>query len=183
MYALILLLDSEGGGQVQQIANTFGVDWPHLIAQIISFSIVCVLLHRFAYKPILRMLELRRQQIAQSLVDSEKIKSELAQAEAKCREIILQANAQAAMLIEEAHKAAARVQQEETRKALAAAEQVIIKSREAAAQEHVRMLEELKREIGQLVVQATANMIGKMLSKEDQRRMAEETLKQLPTVA
>ena len=34
------------------------------IAQVISFSIVCFLLHRFAYKPVLKMLEERRQQIA-----------------------------------------------------------------------------------------------------------------------
>ena len=68
MYAVILLLEPESGGQIQQIANTFGVDWPHLMAQIISFSIVCILLHRFAYKPVLKMLEQRRQQIAQCRV-------------------------------------------------------------------------------------------------------------------
>src|ERR1700704_1517705 len=56
MNALILLPEA-GTGQIQQIANTFGVDQPHLAAQIISFSIVCVLLHRFAYKPVLQLLE------------------------------------------------------------------------------------------------------------------------------
>src|SRR5215469_16265780 len=113
MYALIFLIAPEGGGQIQEIANTFGVDWPHLTAQIISFSIVCILLHRFAYKPILKMLEQRRQQIAQGLADTERIKAELAQAEAKGHEIVMRANAQATALIEEAHKAAARVQPQE----------------------------------------------------------------------
>ena len=64
MNALVLLAEADSGGQVEQIARTFGVDWSHLIAQIISFSIVCLLLYRFAYKPILKMLEERRQQIA-----------------------------------------------------------------------------------------------------------------------
>ena len=45
MIALFLLTQPEGGGQVAQIARTFGVDWPHLIAQTISFSIVCALLY------------------------------------------------------------------------------------------------------------------------------------------
>lgn len=183
MYAVTLLVESESGGQIQQIANTFGVDWPHLLSQIISFSIVCIILHRFAYKPVLKMLEQRRQQIAQGIADAETIKTELAQAEAKCREIILQGNAQATKLIEEAHKAAARVQQEETQKAIAAAEQIIVKSREAAALEHARMLAELKQEVGQLVVQTAANVIGKILTMEDQRRMAEETVNRLATVA
>ncbi len=48
----LMLVEPNGGGQIQQIASTFGVDWPHLIAQMISFSIVCILLHRFAYNPI-----------------------------------------------------------------------------------------------------------------------------------
>ena len=72
MYLTALLLMSTGDGQVEQIARTFGVDWPHLVAQIISFSIVCVLLQRFAYKPVLNMLAERRTEIAQSLADSAK---------------------------------------------------------------------------------------------------------------
>jgi len=81
--------------------------------------------------------------------------------------------------IEEARAAAARVQQQETQKAIAAAELIIVKSREAAAQDHERMLAELKREVGRLVVQTTANVTGKILTPEDQRRLAEETTKQL----
>lgn len=183
MNALFLLAEVDSGGQIQQIATTFGVDWPHLLSQIISFSIVCIVLYRFAYKPILKMLEERRRQIAQGLADTEKIKAELARSEAKYKEIILTANGQATKLIEEAHAAATRVQQQETQKAIAAAEQILVKSREAAAQEHARMLTELKREVGQLVVQSTAMVTGKILTKEDQRRMAEETIKQLRPAA
>ena len=42
---------------MEEIARTFGVDWAHLAAQMISFGIVCVLLQLFAYTPILRILE------------------------------------------------------------------------------------------------------------------------------
>jgi len=155
------------------------VDWPHLIAQIISFCIVCLILYRFAYRPVLRMLEERRQQIAQGLANTEKIKAELARTEALRQEVIDQANAHATKLIEEAHAAAARVQEQETQKAIAVAEQIIVKAREAAAQDQARMLAELKREVGRLVVQTTATVTGKILTAEDQRRLAEETTKQL----
>jgi F-type H+-transporting ATPase subunit b len=179
MNTLAFLVEPGSGGQIQQIASTFGVDWPHLVAQIISFCIVCLLLHRFAYKPILKMLEERRQQIAQGVADTDKIRTELAETEVQRQQILLQADAQATTLIEEAHSAAARVQQQETQKAIAAAEQIIIKSREAAAQEYARMLVELKQEVGRLVVQATATVIGKMLTPEDQVRLAEETVSRL----
>src|SRR3977135_1020553 len=110
MIALLLLVGPDSGGQVQQIAHTFGVDWPHLLSQIISFSVVCVLLHRFAYKPVLKILDERRQQIAQGLADTEKIRAKRPQAGATGREIVLKANGQATKLIEEAHAAAGRVQ-------------------------------------------------------------------------
>jgi len=165
--------------QVKQIADTFGVDWPHLISQIISFCIVCALLYFFAYKRVLAMLEERRQRIAEGLANAEKIKADLARTEAQRLEILSQANNQATKLIEEARAAAAKVQERETQKAIAAAEQIIAKAREAAAADHARMLTELKREVGRLVVQTTATVTGKILSSEDQRRLAEETARQV----
>jgi F-type H+-transporting ATPase subunit b len=90
-----------------------------------------------------------------------------------------QAGDQANGLIEEARIAAARVREVETQKAIAAAEQIVAKAREASAQDHARMLAELKREVGRLVVQTTATVTGKVLTADDQKRLAEETEKQL----
>jgi F-type H+-transporting ATPase subunit b len=164
-----------GGGQIEQIANTFGVDWTHLGAQIVSFGIVCAVLYALAYKPILRMLEARRQQIAAGLANAEKIKQELASIEIERKQVLLKADADGKQLIEEARAAAARVQSEETRKAIAAAEQILVRAREAAERDHARMLAELKHEVGHLVVQTTAAVTGKVLTPDDHRRLAEET--------
>jgi F-type H+-transporting ATPase subunit b len=180
MKIFILLEDAQSGGQIEKITRTFGVDWPHLIAQIVSFCIVCVLLYRWAYKPILKMLAERRQQIEQGLANTEKIKTQLAQAEAERHEMLFKANAEANKIIEEAHAAAVRLQERETQKAIAVAEQILAKSREGAARDYSRMLAELKREVGRLVIQTTATVTGKILTPEDQRRLAEETAKQLP---
>jgi F-type H+-transporting ATPase subunit b len=175
MNKLMLLAQVGGDGPVQEIARQFGVDWSHLIAQIISFGIVCALLYKFAYRRVLDMLDQRRWQIVESLANAEKIKAELAQTESQRQEVIAHANAQATKLIEEARAAAGRVQEQETQKAIAAAEQIIAKAREAAAQDHARMLTALKREVGRLVVQTTSTVTGKILTTEDQQRLAEET--------
>ena len=163
----------------KETATKFGLDLPHFTAQCVSFGIVAFLLHRFAYKPILNVLEERRQRIAESLENAEKIKQELAGAQAKSQEILNQAGNQANKLIEEARAAAANVREQETQKAIAAAEQIIAKAREATAQDHAQMLAELKREVGRLVVQTTATVTGKILTPEDQKRLAEETNRQL----
>jgi F-type H+-transporting ATPase subunit b len=179
MFAMAILITEAGGGQIGEIARTFGVDWTHLVAQMISFCIVCILLQRFAYKPVLKMLEERRQQIAQGQANAEQIKAELSRTEARRQEILDQANAQGNKLIEEARAAAARVQEQETQKAIAAAEQVMVKAKEASAQERTRMLAQLKSEFGRLLVETTATVTGKILTAEDQRRLSEETARQL----
>jgi F-type H+-transporting ATPase subunit b len=163
----------------KSIAQTFGVDWPHLIAQIISFCIVAALLYFFAYKRVLAILETRRQRIADGLANAEKIKAELQRTEANRLEVLDKANVQANKMIEEARAAANRVREEETQKAIAAAEQIISKAREAAAADHARMLTDLKKEVGRLVVQTTATVTGKILTPEDQKRLAEETARQI----
>src|SRR6516162_9667184 len=144
MNLLVLLADDQSGGQIQQIAETFGVDWQHLIAQIISFGIVCFVLNRFAYRPVLAILEKRRQQIAEGLSNAEKIKAELARTEAQRQEKMAEVNAQATKMIEDARAAAKRVQEMETQKAIAAADQIVAKAREAAERDHDRMLGDLK---------------------------------------
>lgn len=179
MYLPDLQAAAESGGQMAEIARTFGVDWPHLIAQTVSFGVVCLVLYGFAYKPILRMLEARREQIASGLANAERIKAELARIEAERHEVLAKADAEGRQLIEEARTAAARIGAEETRKAVAAAGQVLVRAQEAAERDRARMLAEVKRQVGRLVVETTASVTGKILTAEDHQRLAEETASQL----
>lgn len=167
------------GGPLAEVARTFGVDWPHLGAQTISFSIVCVVLYLLAYKPILRMLEARRQQIAAGLANAERIAAELARIESERKEILTNAGSEGKRLIEDARVAAAHLRAEEVRKASQEAERILANGREASLRDHARMLADLKREVGRLVVQTTASVTGKVLTADDHRRLAAETARQL----
>jgi F-type H+-transporting ATPase subunit b len=165
--------------QIEEVARTFGVDWVHLFAQSVSFGVVCAVLYRLAYGPILKMLETRRQQIAAGLANAEKIKAQLARIEAERLDILRKAGDEGKRLIEEARQAAARVRADETRKASEAAEQILARARETALRDHARMLGELKQQVGRLVVQTTASVTGKILTAEDHLRLAEETASRL----
>jgi F-type H+-transporting ATPase subunit b len=179
MDVLALQTAASSGGQIESVAQAFGVDWPHLIAQSISFGIVCIVLYKLAYKPILQILEMRRQQIAAGLANANKIKAELARIDAERQMVLMKAGAEGKHLIEEARAAAARVGAEETKKAMAAAEQILVRTKDETARERARMLAEVKHEVGRLVIQTTASVTGKILTAEDQNRLAEETARQL----
>ncbi len=175
----VLAAAAEPGNPVEVIAKQFGVTWQLLISQIILFVIVALALKKFAYGPILKVLEERRQTIAQSLANAEKIKQELASAQSKAQEILSQANALANKQIEEARAVAAKVQEQETQKAIATANQIVAKAKEASEAELGRMKMELRKELVRLVAETTAKVSGKVLTLDDQKRLADETTKQL----
>lgn len=162
-----------------QIAQTFGVDWPHLLAQVISFSIVCALLYRFAYRPVLAMLATRRDLIAQGLANTERINATLAAIDVQRDAVLTQARDEAARLIEEGRVVAKRIRQQEADRAIAMADRIVLKAREQTAREHALMVAMVKREIGHLVVETTAVVAGRVLTPDDQRRLVEETTRQL----
>jgi F-type H+-transporting ATPase subunit b len=157
----------------------FGFQKQLFISQVISFGIVCFLLQRFAYKPILKVLQERREKIAESLANAEKIKADLANAQVKVQEILSQAGAQGNKMIEEARQSAAKVLEVESQKAIATANDIIAKARQASEAELVRMKTELRKEVGRLVVNTTTKVTGKILTADDQARLADETNRQL----
>jgi F-type H+-transporting ATPase subunit b len=177
----LLFLATSGGvmDTVRETADTFGWDPKLFFSQVISFIIVAYLLKRFAYKPILGVLEQRRQQIAQANLNAEKIKQQLAEAEQRYSEVLAKANAEAQKMIEEARTSASHLADRKQQEAIAAAEQIVAKAREASAIEHERTMAQLKRELGRLVVDTTAKVTGKVLTADDQQRLQEEATRTL----
>ena len=177
----LLLVAATGGFSktLQDTAETFGWNPWLFFSQVVSFAIVAFLLRRFAYKPILAVLEERRRKIEEGQLNAEKIRKELAEAEKRYQEIVDKANADAQKMIDEARESAAHLSERKQQEAIAAAEQIIAKAREASAIEHERTMEALKRELGRLVVDTTAKVTGKVLTAEDQQRLQEETARQL----
>ena len=180
MIANLSILAQGGLGDVaRETASTFGFNLWLFLSQVISFTIVALALRRFAYKPILGILEERRQRIAEGLLNAEKIKQQLAEAEQRYQEILSNANAAAQKMIDEARESASHVAERKQQEAVAMAEQIVAKAREASVIEHERTMAQLKRELGRLVVDTTAKVTGKVLTGDDQRRLQEEAARQI----
>ncbi|HTH46613.1 MAG TPA: F0F1 ATP synthase subunit B [Candidatus Limnocylindria bacterium] len=175
----LLFAAADTGNPVVDLAHQFGVTWQLLISQIILFVIVALALKKFAYAPILDMLEQRRERIAKGLADAEKSGVELAKAQAAAQEILTKAGTQANKIIEDARAASAKISETERQKAIAEASDILAKARQVGDAELARLKGELRKEFGKLVVAATAKVSGKILTFEDQQRLAEETNRQI----
>lgn len=167
------------GDLVTSTAEQFGFNAWIFLSQIISFVVVALLLKQFAYKPILAVLEERRQRIAEGLLNAEKIKQQLAESEQRYQEILAKGNSEAQRMIDEARASAGVIAERKQQEAIVAAEQILAKAREASVLEHERTMSQLKRELGRLVVDTTAKVTGKVLTSDDQRRLQEEASRQI----
>jgi F-type H+-transporting ATPase subunit b len=161
------------------VAQQFGVYWPNLIAQVILFVIVYFVLRKYAFGPIVAMLEERRRRIEEGQLNAERIKQQLAAAQAKYEEILAQANTEAQRLLEEVRLSSERLADQKRQEAITAAEQIVTKARESLVQERARTMEDLKRDFGRLVIEATAKVTTKVLTPDDQRRLSEEAIRDL----
>jgi F-type H+-transporting ATPase subunit b len=177
-----LIIAASSGGVtdvLRETADTFGWNWKLFLSQVISFCIVAFLLRRFAYKPILAVLEDRRRKIEEGQLNAEKIRKELAEAEKRYQEIVAKGNADAQRMIDEARESASHLSERKQQEAITAAEQIVAKAKEAAAIEHERQMQTLKRELGRLVVETTEKVTGKVLTSDDQKRLQEEAARQV----
>jgi len=178
-FPMLLAADGSILDLAKETGTRFGFAVNLFVAQCISFALVAFLLHRFAYKPILTVLEERRKKIADGLANAEKIRHQLADAEKQFSDKLAAAGVEAQRIIEEAREAGSSLRERKTQEAIAEAEGIIAKAREATQLDRDRIMSELKREVGRLVIETTGKVTGKVLTSEDQRRLSEETAREL----
>ncbi|KAB2640454.1 MAG: F0F1 ATP synthase subunit B [Verrucomicrobia bacterium] len=162
-----------------EILSKFGVDWPHFIAQLVLFLIVYFVLNKYAFAPLLKILEERRKRIEEGQLNAEKIKMQLAEAELRYQEVLRKANDDAHHLVEESRKNNEAFSQREMERAMKESAAIVERARHEITSERNRMVDEVKREMVSLVVRTTAQVAGKILSPEDQKRLSEEASKEL----
>jgi F-type H+-transporting ATPase subunit b len=164
---------------LKDILTQFGVEWPKFIAQVMLFVIVYFVLSKFAFKPIIAMLEERRRRIEEGQLNAEKIKQQLVESEKRYAEILSKANDEAQRLIDEARASSSTLAERRAQQAIGEAEQIIARAREATAIDREKMLADLKREVGRLVIDTTSKVTGKVLTPEDHRRLSEDVAREV----
>ncbi|MBP84813.1 MAG: ATP synthase F0 subunit B [Verrucomicrobiales bacterium] len=164
---------------MEGIPETFGLAWPKFISQVVIVLIVYFILSKYAFGPILAMLEARRQRITDGEENLKKIESELEKAEEKVQGMLDEANGDAERLIAEARESAESVRNQKTQEAVKEAQNIIEKAHEASKLEHEKAMNELKSDFGRLLIDATSKVTGKVLDDSDQKRINDETAGQV----
>jgi len=181
----LILAAAEGGvvdglkTTASEIGHKFGFNTSLFISQLIGFFVVAFVLQRFAFKPLQKILSERESKIAESLAAAERMKADLAKADEERKRVLSEAGLAANKIIEEARAASARITELEMQKAVAGAKEIIEKAKQANDADLARMKAELRREVGRLVVATSTKVTGKILTIDDQKRLAEEANREL----
>ena len=151
-----------------------GINLGYFLFQVFNFAIVLVLLYAWAYKPILKMLENRKQKIAQGLEDARIASEARANAEEEARQIIAKAQSEANQKVREATDRADIAAREVLAKADTDAVKIREDARAEVSQERDRVLADVRGQIAALSMAAAQRLIGEALDEKRQRVLIDE---------
>jgi F-type H+-transporting ATPase subunit b len=154
--------------------EALGLNLGYLLVQIFNFLIVLVVLRAWAYEPIMRMLDRRRQTIAQGLEDARIAAEARANAEQEAQKILADAQAAANQKVREATERAEAAGKELLAQAEADAARVREAAVQDAEQERERVLGDLRGQVGALAMAAARRLIGDALDEQGSHRLIEE---------
>ena len=162
-----------------QLFGGFGVDGPHLLIQLINFSILAFILYRFAIKPALGQMEERNRLIEKGLADAQAATQRLAEAQKASDAKLNAASDEAAKMLADARNAAKAAVEAAKAEATAAQTEVIAKAKAAIEADRVKMMNEVRGEVSRLVVETAAKVLEQNLDDATRGRLNEAAVKQL----
>jgi len=154
--------------------EALGLNLGFLLSQIVNFVLLLLLLRMVLYKPILKMLDERRQRIAQSLEDAEKAAAARQKADEEYQRRIQEMARERERLMAEMTAEIASEREQLLVQARAEAETVLADARARADLERQRMLKDLRGQVGALAIAAANKVVGEALDERRQQRLVEE---------
>ncbi len=162
---------------MEKFFSDFGIQPILLLAQIVNFLILLFLLKKFLYGPIVKVLDQRRDTIADSLKNAEEIETKLAKTEEEYEKRIAKASAESRKIIDEATKSASEIIKDAHTKAAEDMSDIMQKGRDSIVMEQQKMQQQMRSELTELVVMTLEKVTGKVLNKKDQVDIIEKTVK------
>lgn len=162
---------------MEELVKTFHIETKMIIAQLVNFAIVFAVLYRFAYNPILRLLNERTEKIEKGLRDAEASQKKLSEISEKEASVLVEARKQAQEIIKKSEATALVNAQSIVIAANEQSEKMLEVAKSQIEQEKEKILMEVKSEVANLVVMATEKIIYEKLDGEKDRELISQSIK------
>ena len=148
---------------------------------ILTFLLLVFVLARFAWKPLLKMLQDREDMVRSSLEVAEKAKSELERLNEESEAIMAKARSEAQSILADGKAAAEKVKDDIIAKSKEQANKIREDAGNQIQVEKDKAISEIKKEVVNLTLSVAEKLIQKNLSDADNKSLIEESLKKVQT--
>ncbi|MBE6413918.1 MAG: F0F1 ATP synthase subunit B [Verrucomicrobiaceae bacterium] len=174
MYAILAASESPLG-----FLSEFGVEWQLLVSQGLSFAIVATALYYFVFRPVTQAAQKRQDEIKKGLDDAKKAAEELANAKKIADEKLNQAIAESSKILKEAREQAKASIDRAVQEANERSAEIRAKNEAQLESDRLRIKQELRSELADLVVKAAQQAVEDILTDEQRARLAENAAKKI----
>jgi F-type H+-transporting ATPase subunit b len=156
--------------------GSLGINLPVLIAQLVNFTILLVVLRLVAWGPLVKMLDERRERIAESLSAADQARASVAESERQVQEQVEAARRDAQGLIAQSQEIASRIQADARAQAQADAETTMVRARSEIQLERDTAIADLRREFADMTISAAEKVIKSSLDRNAHRKLIDDAL-------
>jgi F-type H+-transporting ATPase subunit b len=154
-----------------------GVDGKSLIFQLITFVLVFLILKKFAFKPITKMLLERRKVISDGIILGEQMEREKAKLDEKQAAVLREARVEADKIVAIAHKESREVIREAEKTAKSKADAIIAEADEHIKEDAEQARRRLEKDIIGLVSEATEAVVHEKVDAKKDAEIVDKALK------
>ncbi len=162
-----------------EIVEEFGINPILLAAQIVNFTILLVLLQKFLYKPILKVLDERKTKIAKSLKDAEEIEKRLEQSSIEQEKLLDKARIEAGTMIREAKEEAKALSEKTLAEAKSQVTLIMQKNSERLSLEKDQLMKDVKKDLAEIVMAASMKVSKQTIDEAANKKIVEEVVKEV----
>ena len=165
-----------------EILQTLGIDWKLLLAQMINFAVVAIVLSYFVYKPVLKVIDERRERTKKAMRDADDIGRAKRDMEEERIKRMRAVDDESKLMLEKAKKHAETVQTELLAKARSEADAALQKGRTQLENERREALSTLQDTLASVVIRMTEKILDREFAPADQERILKNMEKELPAL-
>jgi F-type H+-transporting ATPase subunit b len=149
-------------------------------ATVVLFVIFALVLGKFAWGPLLHLIEEREKSIRDAVLGSEKANAEAQTLLEKHKELVRDAGRERDELMKKSAAEAERLKQELHAQARSEAEQIVARAREQIEREKGLAIQELRAQVADIAMEAAARIVTSSLTPEAQKKLVDDYIRDLP---
>jgi F-type H+-transporting ATPase subunit b len=157
----------------------FDIDPGLFIWSVITFLILLAALYKYAFNPLMRLQKARQDDIHQSIVSAEQLRSEAQELLANYKRQMAEARQESEAILDRARKLGEASKAEVLEEARVQAETTLARAREQIERDTVQALQKIKEEVADLTIAATEKITRKSLDEKDQLRLIQEAIDEI----